>query len=152
MTGCLLFHSPLLFSIIHTVGSQKGEKVLLKKIHFALILSWRGDKFDHVTFVFAEMEMATWRREGLDFKRGERAWILSFESKRRHTSLFRLWNFSLSKLVQVFMMKFLFLFLCMPKMDFSWYIVIERWTCSTKKYIEVSGRTSHATSVHRWEQ
>lgn len=135
MTGCLLFHSPLLFSIIHTVGSQKGEKVLLKKIHFALFLSWRGDKFDHVTFVFAEMEMATWRREGLDFKWGERGWVLSFESKRGHTSLFRLWNFSLSKLVQVFMMKFLFLFLCMPNMDFSWYIVIERWTCRTKKYI-----------------
>lgn len=86
MTGCLLIHSPLLFSIIHTVGSQKGEKVSLKKIHFALFLSWRGDKFDHVTFVFTEMEMATWRREGLDFKRGERAWILSFESKRRHIS------------------------------------------------------------------
>lgn len=63
------------------MGSQKGEKVLLKKIHFALFLSWRGVKFDHVTFVFAEMEMATRRRDGLDFKRGERGWVLSFESR-----------------------------------------------------------------------
>lgn len=82
MTSCLLFHSPLLFSIIHTVGSQKGEKVMLKKIHFALFLSWRWEKFDHVSFVFAAMEMATWRREELDLRRREEVQSLSFESGR----------------------------------------------------------------------